>query len=77
MCSSLNEDNFAPRLNFARWYFEMRARNPRFPDTVLFTDEATFSWEGMFNSHNSHVWLIENPHAARTRVAQEQFSVNV
>ncbi|GBM43261.1 hypothetical protein AVEN_154582-1 [Araneus ventricosus] len=31
----------------------------------------------MFNSHNFHVWSEENPHAARTRAAQERFSVNV
>ncbi|GBN35650.1 hypothetical protein AVEN_265669-1, partial [Araneus ventricosus] len=31
----------------------------------------------MFNSHNFHMWLEENPHGTRTRAAQEQFSVNV
>ena len=51
----LNEDDFAPRLAFARWYLEMHARDPRFPDTVLFTDEVTFTREEMFNSHSSHV----------------------
>ena len=66
----LNEEDFAARLASAHWYLEMRARDPRFPDTVLFIEEATFTREGMFNSHNSHVWSTENPHAARTCAAQ-------
>ncbi|GBN14343.1 hypothetical protein AVEN_214556-1 [Araneus ventricosus] len=43
----------------------------------MVTDESTFNREGMFNSHNFHVWSEENPHATRTRAAQERFSVNV
>ncbi|GBM38656.1 hypothetical protein AVEN_163226-1 [Araneus ventricosus] len=43
----------------------------------MVTDESTFTWEGMLNSHNFHVWSEENPHATRTRAAQERFSVNV
>ncbi|GBO04646.1 hypothetical protein AVEN_268492-1 [Araneus ventricosus] len=31
----------------------------------------------LFNSHNFRVWSEENPHATRTRAAQERFSVNV
>ena len=73
----LNKDDFVPRLVFSRWYLEMRSRNPRFLDTVLFTDEATFTREGMFNSRNSHVWSTGNPHATRTRAGQVRFSVNV
>ncbi|GBO13740.1 hypothetical protein AVEN_186581-1 [Araneus ventricosus] len=38
---------------------------------------VTFTQEGMFNSHNFHLWSEENPHATRTRAAQEWFSVNV
>ncbi|GBN08829.1 hypothetical protein AVEN_267214-1 [Araneus ventricosus] len=33
-----------------------------------------FIREGMFNSHNFHVWSQENPHATRSRSTQEQFS---
>ncbi|GBM86271.1 hypothetical protein AVEN_72159-1 [Araneus ventricosus] len=43
----------------------------------MVTDKSTFTREGMLNSLNFHVWSEENPHATRTRAAQECFSVNV
>lgn len=55
----------------------MRIRDRRFPATVLFTDEATFLREGMYNSHNTPVWSEEDPHATRTCAAQRWFSVIV
>ena len=73
----LNEDDFAPRFTFAHWYLEMCARDPHFPDTLLFTDVVTFTREGIFNSHNSHVWSTDNPHATSTHASQVRFSVNV
>ncbi|GFW40852.1 uncharacterized protein TNCV_4369001 [Trichonephila clavipes] len=45
--------------------------------SVLFTDEASFSREGIFNTHNSHSWAAANPHVTRTRAAQVHFLVNV
>ncbi|GFW18760.1 uncharacterized protein TNCV_1370141 [Trichonephila clavipes] len=45
--------------------------------TVLFSDEASFSREGIFNTHNSHSWAAANPHITRTRAAQYRFLVNV
>lgn len=73
----LQDGDFAPRVAFARWYLEMCARDTRFSDKVLFTDEATFTREGIFNSHNTHEWSLENPHAIRTHAAQVRFSINV
>ncbi|GFV60156.1 uncharacterized protein TNCV_3886741 [Trichonephila clavipes] len=43
----------------------------------LFTDEASFSREGIFNTRNSHSWAAANPHVTRTRAAQDRFLVNV
>ncbi|GFW14904.1 uncharacterized protein TNCV_1563661 [Trichonephila clavipes] len=40
-------------------------------------DEASFSREGIFNTHNSHSWAAANPHVTRTRAAQDRFLVNV
>ncbi|GFT55152.1 uncharacterized protein TNCV_2326341 [Trichonephila clavipes] len=40
-------------------------------------DEASFSREGIFNTHNSHSWAAANPHVTRTRDAQDRFLVNV
>ncbi|GFX07502.1 uncharacterized protein TNCV_5092161 [Trichonephila clavipes] len=45
--------------------------------SVLFTDEASFSREGIFNTHNSHSWAAANPHVTCTRAAQDRFLVNV
>ncbi|GFV24948.1 uncharacterized protein TNCV_884141 [Trichonephila clavipes] len=45
--------------------------------SVLFTDEASFSREGIFNTHNSHLWAAANPHVTCTRAAQDRFLVNV
>ncbi|GFX13195.1 transposase-like protein [Trichonephila clavipes] len=50
---------------------------PFFEASVLFTDEASFSREGIFNTHNSHSWAAANPHVTRTRAAQDRFLVNV
>ncbi|GFX10922.1 uncharacterized protein TNCV_511821 [Trichonephila clavipes] len=40
-------------------------------------DEASFSREGIFNTHNSHSWAAANPRVTRTRAAQDRFLVNV
>lgn len=44
---------------------------------TLFTDEAQFTRDGVFNSRNSHVWAEENPHAIRESRSQKKFSINV
>ena len=45
--------------------------------TSLFTDEAQFNRDGVNNTHNSHVWADENPHATVESNFQLRFSVNV
>jgi hypothetical protein len=44
---------------------------------ILFTDEAQFNRDGVNNTHNSHVWAGENPHATVESNFQLRFSVNV
>ncbi|GFX80279.1 uncharacterized protein TNCV_2642951 [Trichonephila clavipes] len=70
-------EDYAPRVAFAQWYLGKCATNPLFPDEVLFSDEASFTREGIFNTHNDHIWTVENPHAIRRRTAQIRFLVNV
>ncbi|GFW71448.1 DUF4817 domain-containing protein [Trichonephila clavipes] len=74
---SLKECDFAPRQAFSQWYLQQRIANPFFAATVLFTDEASFSREGIFNTHNSHSCAAANPHITRSRAAQDRFLVNV
>ncbi|GFY02428.1 DUF4817 domain-containing protein [Trichonephila clavipes] len=66
-----------PSQAFSQWYLQQRIANPVFAASVLFTDEASFSREGIFNTHNSHSWAAANPHVTRTRAAQDRFLVNV
>ena len=44
---------------------------------ILFTVEAQFNCDGVNNTHNSHVWADENPHATVKSNFQLRFSVNV
>lgn len=73
----LQPEDYAPRIAFAHWYLGMCATDPLFPAVVLFSDEASFTREGIFNTHNAQVWAEENPHVIRRRAAQTRFSVNV
>ncbi|XP_066601289.1 uncharacterized protein [Prorops nasuta] len=52
-------------------------RDPDFPDRILWTDESTFTPNGIFNSRNYIVWREENPHAARECAFQYRYTVNV
>lgn len=74
---ALQPADYAARLAFAQWFVQRTDDLPRFPSFVLFTDEATFTREGCFNSHNSHTWSYENPNTLRQRGFQQQLSVNV
>jgi len=44
---------------------------------IIFTDEAQFNRDIVNNTHNSHVWGDENPHATVESNFQQRFSVNV
>lgn len=44
---------------------------------ILFTDEATFTRNGINNSRNDHRWSEDNPHASVETNFQLKFSVNV
>ena len=74
---ALQLDDYAIRITFAQWYLEKYATDPFFPEKMLFSDEAFFTREGIFNTHNAHMWAEENPHATQRRAAQTRFSVIV
>jgi len=44
---------------------------------ILFTDEATFTRNGINNTRNSHNLAQDNPHATVETNFQTRFSVNV
>ena len=61
------------RLNFCKWL----NGNRQLHRYIMFTDETLFNREGVNNTHNSHVWGDENPHATVESNFQQRFSVNV
>jgi len=44
---------------------------------ILFTDEASFTRDGINNLRNVHTWSHRNPHATCVTPFQRRFSVNV
>jgi len=44
---------------------------------VIFSDESLFTREGVFNSHNMHLWSDENPRIMRHRSFQTRWKMNV
>jgi hypothetical protein len=53
------------------------ALNPFFVSSVVFSDEAAFTRNGVITCHNNHMWAEENPHADVQSRHQQQFSINV
>ncbi|GFW99526.1 hypothetical protein TNCV_3417591 [Trichonephila clavipes] len=72
--STQQPEDYAPR---AQWYLGKFATNSLFLMKCCFPMRHPFTREGIFNTHNDHIWAVENPHAIRRRAAQIRFSVNV
>jgi hypothetical protein len=51
--------------------------NRRLPRLILFTDEATFTRDGINNNRNSHRWSHKKPNAAVETDFQYRFSADV
>jgi hypothetical protein len=51
--------------------------HPKLLSVILFTDEASFTWDGINYSRNMLTWSNENPHETRVSNFQRRFSVNV
>lgn len=69
--------DFPRRLDFCTWMRDKFRENDQFFRKILFTDEACFTRDGLFNSHNMHIWDEENPHQTFNRSYQHRFSLNV
>ncbi|XP_071576602.1 uncharacterized protein, partial [Temnothorax nylanderi] len=50
---------------------------PGFVNNILFTDESYFTRDGIFNSHNTHLWANENPNGYHIKSYQHRFSINL
>ncbi|GBM51915.1 hypothetical protein AVEN_184012-1, partial [Araneus ventricosus] len=49
--------DYAPRVEFACWFLQQIAAQPDFSAHVFFTDESTFTREGISNTHNLHIFF--------------------
>lgn len=65
------------RLQFCRWILNKFADDPNFVRNIIWTDEATFTRDGINNHHNKHLWSLQNPHAIKQARFQRRFSINV
>lgn len=65
------------RVEFCEWMIQKCVDIPDFLKILLYTDEASFTRDGVFNMHNTHIWSDENPHAIRETGHQRKFSINV
>jgi len=63
----------AHRLEFCHWLSHKQELLPY----ILFTDEATFTRNGITYTRNCHNWAQDNPHATVETNFQTWFSVNV
>lgn len=65
------------RLQFCQNLLQRANNDPLFVNTILFTDEATFTRRGIFNWRNNHYYDTVNPHVTRERHFQHEFSINI
>ncbi|XP_066600036.1 histone-lysine N-methyltransferase SETMAR-like [Prorops nasuta] len=69
--------DWQPRVNFCMGFLAQCRRDSGFPDQILWTDESTFTPNGVFNSKNYVFWAKENPHATRVGAFQYKWKINV
>jgi hypothetical protein len=65
------------RVRFCQCCLEKCVRHLQFLWKLLFTHEAMFTRDGIFNFHNMHIWAHANPHTFREARHQTTFSINV
>ena len=70
---NLHPGDSAMHLEFCHWLHTNRHLLP----LILFTDEATFTRNGINNTSKSHRWSHENPHGTVETNFQRRFSINV
>lgn len=73
----LLQRDYQPRIDYCSWLISKCRQDPSFLSRILWTDEATFTREGIFNQHNSHFWSEENPMQIRESNFQYEFKVNL
>lgn len=62
---------------FCRWMLEKIEEEEGFLSNIIWTDESTFTRNGMWNRQNCRHWAEDNPRLFRESGHQYRFSVNV
>lgn len=74
---ALKPEDYPKRIAFCRAMLAKNREDPNFFDCVLWTDESRFERFGLFNTHNSHYYAVENPNLTRESSFQDHYSVNL
>jgi len=69
----LEPGDHAQRMDLCHWI----NAHPELLNVILFTDEASFTRDGINNLRNVHTWAHRNPHATCVTHFQRRFSLNV
>ena len=73
----LHENDPAQRSNFCRTFIDRAEADQNYVPRILWTDESTFTRDGMYNTHNYHCWAGENPNLIWEKSFQERWTINV
>jgi len=73
----LRAEDYHAKRTFCENFLRKVDRNPRLPSYVIFSDESLFTQEGIFNSHNMHIWSEENPRVTRQKNFQIRWKINL
>lgn len=65
------------RTEFYEWVMLRGQEDFNFLGNIIWSDEAKFSKNGMFNRHNSYYWCDQNPCLTREVHFQDEWSFNV
>jgi 3-deoxy-D-arabino-heptulosonate 7-phosphate (DAHP) synthase class II len=69
----LEPGDHAQRMDLCHWV----NAHPELLNVILFTDEASFTRDGINNLRNVHTWAHRNPHVTCATHFQMRFSLNV
>lgn len=64
------------RAAYCRWLLDAVAENPQFVHQVIWSDECTFTRNGLWNRRNEHYWSVDNPRVFRQTAHQQRWSIN-
>jgi hypothetical protein len=69
--------NYRARVVFCQWLHAKCVVNTQFVASIVFTDEAGFTRDGIVNFHNTHIWVDDNSHTTVASRHHHRFSINV